>query len=753
MRTLSREFGAGLTQVLQKLCELAIALCGAHSAGIRIEAAAEGTSIFRWRALSGEMTSCLPALISDNSTPYGPTGGCSAPRLFSRPEAPAPYVPVVEPSVSELLLIPFCVEDKPVGTLWVVSSENDRRFDAEDARLLTSLSQFAGAAYKFSGLQEDMQAANAKLAAEIGQYRAAKEERRAGEAGLAQQARVFETALSSIADYVFTCDLEGRITYANRARLTLWRREIADVLGKTFLELDYPQELAGHIQAQIQTVIATGQPLRAEAEYTGASGIAGYYDYILVPVFDQNGTVEAVAGSTRDMTARQRENAEKEALHKALEVERARLTSLFMQAPAFIAVLKGARHVFELVNAAYLQLVGQRDLIGKPAREAFPELEGQGFFEILDEVYGSGKPFVGKDIRIRFQETADAPARERFLDFVYQPLIEADGAVSGIFAHGVDLTERKRAEQALQESELKFRSLFENAREAIGIATKGRIVFVNPAYAQLLGYASPDEMIGLSALETVAPKDQPRLIAMAQKRNAGEDVPFSYEYRGRKKDGTECDLENYVSSYEQNGQIYTVVTTRDITARKQQEIARQFLAEASAVLASSLDYELTLQQVADLAVPHIADWCGVDIREEDGSISQLAVAHVNPEKVKWGHELRRRYPPDPNAERGLPGVLRSGQAEIYSHISDELLVAGARDPEHLEMMRQIGLELADDCSRLWRGNVFWEPLPLSLRTNRDTTIPKPISNWRRGLLPAPRLPLTMPVCIAPRRTN
>ena len=518
------------------------------------------------------------------------------------------------------------------------------------------------------------------------------EELRIREAEMARQARLFDTALSSMADFAYVCDLEGRIAYANRALLELWQKPLAGVVGKTFAELDYPRELADRLQAQIQTVVETKQPLRDETAYTGAAGITGYYEYIFAPVIGVDGQVEAVAGSTRDITVRHHEKAEKEALLKTLEVERARLKTLFMQAPAFISVTRGPKHIFDMVNPPYLQLVGQRDLIGKTVREAFPEIEGQGFFELLDEVYRSGKPYVGKDMRILFQESADAPMRERFLDFVYQPLIEADGSVSGIFAHGVDLTERKQAEQALQESELKFRSLFENAREAIGIATRGRVVFVNPAYARLLGYDTPEEMIGLSSVETVAPADRARLNAMAHRRNAGEDVPFGYEYRGLKKDGTERDLENYVSSYEQNGQMYTVVTTRDITERKQAEIARQFLADASALLASSLDYEQTLQQVADLAVPRIADWCGVDIREADGSISQLAVAHVNPEKVKWGHELRRRYPPDPNAPRGLANVLCTGQAEIYSHVPDELLVAGAKDAEHLEMMRQIGLD-------------------------------------------------------------
>jgi PAS domain S-box-containing protein len=140
-------------------------------------------------------------------------------------------------------------------------------------------------------------------------------------------------------------------------------------------------------------------------------------------------------------------------------------------------------------------------------------------------------------------------------------------------------------------------------------------------------------------------------------------------------------------------------------ARKNQEIAlstmnslrdaerqNRFLTDATEVLASSLDYEQTLQRVADLAVPHIADWCGVDMLEPNGAISQLAVAHVNPEKVKWGHELRKLYPPDPASPNGLPNVLRTGRSEIYTHLPDELLVAGARDARHLEMIRAIGLD-------------------------------------------------------------
>src|SRR5688572_14711981 len=99
-----------------------------------------------------------------------------------------------------------------------------------------------------------------------------------------------------------------------------------------------------------------------------------------------------------------------------------------------------------------------------------------------------------------------------------------------------------------------------------------------------------------------------------------------------------------------------------------------YLAEASEMLASSLDYQATLASLTRLAVPRLADWCAIDILEEDGSINQLAVTHKDPGKDAWGRELRRRYPPDPDAPRGVPRVLRSGEPEFYSEVTDEALV-------------------------------------------------------------------------------
>ena len=133
--------------------------------------------------------------------------------------------------------------------------------------------------------------------------------------------------------------------------------------------------------------------------------------------------------------------------------ENERLVTLFEQAPGIIAVLRGPDHVFELTNRSYLALIGHRALVGKPAREALPEVEGQGFFELLDHVYQSGQPFVGHAVPLRVQRDQNdpnAPLEERFIDFVYQPIHDAHGKVSGIFVEGSDVTARKRIEDELR---------------------------------------------------------------------------------------------------------------------------------------------------------------------------------------------------------------------------------------------------------------------------------------------------------------
>jgi PAS domain S-box-containing protein len=119
--------------------------------------------------------------------------------------------------------------------------------------------------------------------------------------------------------------------------------------------------------------------------------------------------------------------------------------------------------------------------------------------------------------------------------------------------------------------------------------------------------------------------------------------------------------------------------------------AAEILARAGAVLGSSLDYEITLQHLAELAVPMLADWCTVHVPDEHGIIRNVAVAHADPEKVRWARALVDRYPARPDEPRGVPNVLRTGQTELYRSIPDAILRAAARDADHERILRELGM--------------------------------------------------------------
>ena len=142
--------------------------------------------------------------------------------------------------------------------------------------------------------------------------------------------------------------------------------------------------------------------------------------------------------------------------------EKHRLRELFEQSPSFMAVLRGPEHRFESANPKYLDIVGKRDLIGKLVRDALPELEGQGFFELLDKVYRSGEPFTGRSVPLTIgPEAREKTGQQKYIDFVYQPIRDEAGTVAGIFVEGFDVTVAYQATEAIQKSELEFRTLAE----------------------------------------------------------------------------------------------------------------------------------------------------------------------------------------------------------------------------------------------------------------------------------------------------
>jgi signal transduction histidine kinase len=185
---------------------------------------------------------------------------------------------------------------------------------------------------------------------------------------------------------------------------------------------------------------------RAGEEASSEGMEAGADDYLIKPF------------NARELLARIGTNLElariRQEAGEQIRAERQRLQDLFMRAPAIIAVLQGPRHIFEFANPLYMQVIGaQRDIIGKPIREALPELEGQGFYEVLDTVNQTGEPFFGNETPVMLARTGDGILEEVYFNFVYLPTRNANAEIEGILVHAVEVTQQVKARQQIEASE------------------------------------------------------------------------------------------------------------------------------------------------------------------------------------------------------------------------------------------------------------------------------------------------------------
>jgi PAS domain S-box-containing protein len=185
-----------------------------------------------------------------------------------------------------------------------------------------------------------------------------------------------------------------------------------------------------------------------------------------------------------------------EAEVRTLRAQSASLAQMFEQAPSFIALLTGPEHRFTLTNAAYQRAIDGRAVTGNTVAEALPDAAAQGYVDLLDEVFRTGRPHRATGARFDVQAVPDGPINERYLDFVYQPITDAHGTVSGIFVEGHDVTERTLTEVALRENEARYRTLFESIEVGFCIvemrfegtrAVDYRILEANPAFVRQTG--------------------------------------------------------------------------------------------------------------------------------------------------------------------------------------------------------------------------------------------------------------------------
>ena len=213
-----------------------------------------------------------------------------------------------------------------------------------------------------------------------------------------------------------------------------------------------------------------------------------------------------------------------------------RLKSMFAQAPGFMCMLTGPEHVFSLANDAYHSLVGHRDIIGKPVATALREAAEQGFVALLDRLYASGEPFFGNAVAFTTAATAVAPARQMFLDFIYQPMKNEDGAVFGIFVQGSDVTARVLAENAARDNSEIFSALAQSLPNQVWSAPGDGVL--NWFNEQVYDYAGarPGELDNGGWAALVHPDDL-AATAQAWQDACASGVSYEREFRLKRHDG------------------------------------------------------------------------------------------------------------------------------------------------------------------------------------------------------------------------
>jgi signal transduction histidine kinase len=259
----------------------------------------------------------------------------------------------------------------------------------------------------------------------------------------------------------------GIVLSSDFPMIVLWGRELVQIYNDAYRLLMGDKHPAGlgqsnrecwpevwHINEPIYDRVFAGETISFHEALYPLAPHGVLQDFYLTlcyqPVRKDNDAIGGVFVTVFDVTSEVRARRERDRALAEAEAERQRLQEVFQQSPAFVATLRGPDHVFEMVNPPYEQLVGQRNLVGRPVREALPEVVSQGFIDLLDRVYTTGEPFIGTEAEILLHPDESGPPVTRYLNFVYLALRDGHSVVAGILAHGVDVTAQVLARREVE---------------------------------------------------------------------------------------------------------------------------------------------------------------------------------------------------------------------------------------------------------------------------------------------------------------
>jgi PAS domain S-box-containing protein len=292
------------------------------------------------------------------------------------------------------------------------------------------------------------------------------------------------------------------------------------------------------------------------------------------------------------------------------------------------------------------------------------------------------------------------------------PFLDSDGRVREWFGVTTDVSARKQAEQDTQDALELFRTTLRSIGDAVISSTAaGRVRFMNPVAERLTGWTAAEaqgrelgEIFPIFDEETGAVVESP----VDKVLREGAIVGLANHTVLRHRSGALTPIDDSAAPIRSpDGSLNGVVLVfRDASEEKRALLRRLFLANATEQLAQASDYRDALTTIAQLAVPRLADWVGVEIATGAGKTEQLAVAHVDPSKVEFARDLARRYPPDPNAKTGAPNVIRTGKSEFHPELSKEMLERSAVDGDHLRIIRELDLRSALVVPLQGRAEVF-----------------------------------------------